>query len=89
MNFLIAGGAGAVGRDLTGALLKKGHAVRVLDTNTEGFPLSGQFLADSWRLCTCKAEQLFGYSTRLSHDSARESLKGAIGRGLNQGLSGS
>lgn len=44
-----------------------------------------QFLADSWRLCTCKAEQLFGYSSRLSHDLARESLKGAIGRGLKQG----
>lgn len=44
-----------------------------------------QFLADSWRLCTCKAEQLFGYSTLFSHESARESLKGAIRRGLKQG----
>jgi UDP-glucose 4-epimerase len=42
VKFLIAGGAGAVGRDLTRALLKEGHAVRVLDTHTEGFPLSGQ-----------------------------------------------
>jgi UDP-glucose 4-epimerase len=42
LKFLIAGGAGAVGRDLTWALLKKGHAVRVLDTNTDGFPLSDQ-----------------------------------------------
>ena len=42
MRFLLAGGAGAVGRDLTAALLKLGHAVRVLDTNTEGFPLSDQ-----------------------------------------------
>jgi UDP-glucose 4-epimerase len=31
MNFLITGGAGSVGRDLTASLLKKGHGVRVLD----------------------------------------------------------
>jgi UDP-glucose 4-epimerase len=33
MNFLITGGAGSVGRDLTVALLSKGHRVRVLDKN--------------------------------------------------------
>jgi UDP-glucose 4-epimerase len=43
-----------------------------------------QFLADTWRLCTDKAEQLFGYASLFSHDSARESLKAAIGRGFNQ-----
>jgi UDP-glucose 4-epimerase len=31
MNFLVTGGAGSVGRDLTAALLTKGHQVRVLD----------------------------------------------------------
>jgi len=31
MNFLITGGAGSVGRDLTGSLLREGHRVRVLD----------------------------------------------------------
>jgi UDP-glucose 4-epimerase len=31
MNFLITGGAGSVGRDLTTALLRAGHRVRVLD----------------------------------------------------------
>jgi len=31
MNFLITGGAGSVGRDLTAVLLREGHRVRVLD----------------------------------------------------------
>lgn len=31
MNFLITGGAGSVGRDLTASLLEKGHSVRVLE----------------------------------------------------------
>ena len=35
MDFLITGGAGSVGRDLTASLLAKGHRVRVLDTNAE------------------------------------------------------
>jgi UDP-glucose 4-epimerase len=43
-----------------------------------------QFLADSWRLCTCKARQLLGFSSRWPHDAARESLKAAIGRGLRK-----
>jgi UDP-glucose 4-epimerase len=42
MRFLLAGGAGAVGRDLARSLLQEGHGVRVLDTHTEDFPLSGQ-----------------------------------------------
>jgi len=42
MRFLVAGGAGAVGRDLTSALLGMSHEVRVLDTRTEGFPLPRQ-----------------------------------------------
>jgi UDP-glucose 4-epimerase len=37
MNFLITGGAGSVGRDLTSSLLKKGHRVRVLDKQAETF----------------------------------------------------
>ncbi len=37
MNFLITGGAGSVGRDLTASLLKKGHRVRVLDKHAETF----------------------------------------------------
>ncbi len=37
MNFLITGGAGSVGRDLTSSLLEKGHRVRVLDKNVEAF----------------------------------------------------
>jgi UDP-glucose 4-epimerase len=43
-----------------------------------------QFLADSWRLSTGKAEQLFGYVSLFSHDSARASLKAAIGRGFKK-----
>ena len=39
MHFLITGGAGSVGRDLTAALLAKGHGVRVLDQHAEAFPL--------------------------------------------------
>ena len=35
MNFLITGGAGSVGRDLTSSLLEKGHKVRVLDKRAE------------------------------------------------------
>jgi UDP-glucose 4-epimerase len=35
MNFLITGGAGSVGRDLTAALLREGHRVRVLDKQAE------------------------------------------------------
>ena len=37
MNFLIAGGAGSVGRDLTSVLLRKGHRVKVLDKKAEAF----------------------------------------------------
>ena len=37
MNFLITGGAGSVGRDLTASLLEKGHRVRVLDKHVETF----------------------------------------------------
>jgi UDP-glucose 4-epimerase len=44
-----------------------------------------QFLADAWRLCTCKAEQLFGYASRFSQEAAAASLKSAIGRGLAPG----
>lgn len=39
MNFLIAGGAGSVGQDLTTSLLEKGHRVRVLDKHAGMFPL--------------------------------------------------
>jgi UDP-glucose 4-epimerase len=35
MNFLITGGAGSVGRDLTASLLREGHRVRVLDRQAE------------------------------------------------------
>lgn len=35
MKFLITGGAGSVGKDLTLSLLEKGHHVRVLDKNTD------------------------------------------------------
>lgn len=35
MNFLVTGGAGSVGRDLTASLLEKGHKVRVLDKQAE------------------------------------------------------
>ena len=42
-----------------------------------------QFLADSWRLCTCKAQQVFDYSSSFSLEAARESLKAAIA-GLKQ-----
>ena len=37
MNFLVTGGAGSVGQDLTASLLKKGHRIRVLDKNAEAF----------------------------------------------------
>lgn len=36
MNFLITGGAGTVGRDLSASLLALGHRVRVLDTKAGG-----------------------------------------------------
>ncbi|MCX5824836.1 MAG: NAD(P)-dependent oxidoreductase [Deltaproteobacteria bacterium] len=35
MNFLITGGAGSVGRDLTASLLREGHRVRILDKQAE------------------------------------------------------
>jgi len=35
MNFLITGGAGSVGRDLTASLLREGHRIRVLDRQAE------------------------------------------------------
>ncbi|TSA47518.1 MAG: NAD(P)-dependent oxidoreductase [Deltaproteobacteria bacterium] len=35
MNFLITGGAGSVGQDLTASLLREGHRVRVLDKQAE------------------------------------------------------
>jgi UDP-glucose 4-epimerase len=35
MNFLITGGAGSVGRDLTASLLREGHRVKVLDKQAE------------------------------------------------------
>jgi UDP-glucose 4-epimerase len=42
MNFLITGGAGSVGRDLTASLLGKGHGVRILDRQADVFAsLSG------------------------------------------------
>jgi UDP-glucose 4-epimerase len=42
VNFLITGGAGSVGRDLTASLLGKGHGVRILDKQTDVFAsLSG------------------------------------------------
>jgi len=37
MKFLITGGAGTVGRDLTASLLAKGHRVRVLDRDATAF----------------------------------------------------
>lgn len=37
MNFLITGGAGSVGRDLTASLLEKGHRVKVLDRDAGAF----------------------------------------------------
>ena len=39
MNFLITGGAGSVGRDLTASLLQKGHGVRVLDKRAVALPV--------------------------------------------------
>lgn len=45
MNFLITGGAGSVGRDLTASLLEKGHFVKVLDKQAEAIaPLSDEKL---------------------------------------------
>lgn len=35
MNFLITGGAGSVGQDLTASLLREGHRVRILDKQAE------------------------------------------------------
>jgi len=35
VNFLITGGAGSVGRDLTASLLGKGHRIKVLDKDAE------------------------------------------------------
>jgi UDP-glucose 4-epimerase len=43
MNFLITGGAGSVGRDLTASLLREGHRVKVLDKQAEPVsPLLGE-----------------------------------------------
>ena len=35
MNFLIIGGAGSVGRDLTASLMEQGHRVRILDKHAD------------------------------------------------------
>ncbi len=43
-----------------------------------------QFLADSWRLCTSKAEQLFGWQTLFTRETARERLKNAIAKGFRK-----
>lgn len=37
MNFMITGGAGSVGRDLSSSLLEKGHGVRILDKRAEEY----------------------------------------------------
>ena len=67
MNFLITGGAGSVGRDLTSSLLEKGHRVRVLDKQAETVSplqhvklewIQGR-LEDSW----CVMEALRGVDT--------------------------
>jgi len=42
MKFLITGGAGSVGQDLTSSLLKKGHQVRVVDKNMDSLKPLGQ-----------------------------------------------
>lgn len=93
MNFLITGGAGSVGRDLTASLLSKGYRVRVFDRKAEeaGFIRDdrlevvparewkeAQFLADSWELSTSKAEQLFGCRSLFSSSTALQRLKEAI-----------
>ena len=45
MNFLITGGAGSVGRDLTASLLGKGHCVKIFDKQPEAIsPLSDEKL---------------------------------------------
>jgi UDP-glucose 4-epimerase len=41
MRFLLAGGAGAVSRDLNSALSGIDHEVRVLDTHADTLPISG------------------------------------------------
>jgi UDP-N-acetylglucosamine 4-epimerase len=41
MKFLITGGAGSVGRDLTSALLTLGHEVRVLDAKVDPAGIPG------------------------------------------------
>ncbi|MBM4315620.1 MAG: NAD-dependent epimerase/dehydratase family protein, partial [Deltaproteobacteria bacterium] len=53
MNFLITGGAGSVGRDLTLSLLEKGHFVKILDKQAEAIsPLADAKL----ELITAKLE---------------------------------
>jgi len=53
MRFLLAGGAAAVGRDLTSAWLGMSHEVRVLDTQADTLPISGH---EKLELITGKVE---------------------------------
>ena len=53
MRFLLAGGAGAVSRDLNSALSGIDHEVRVLDTHADTLPISGH---EKLELITGKVE---------------------------------
>lgn len=64
MNFLITGGAGSVGRDLTASLLDKGHRVRVLDKRSAGeFPPQVEFLQGSLEDARLMPQALQGVDT--------------------------
>jgi UDP-glucose 4-epimerase len=72
-------------KDIAGMIIELAGSESQLAVISASQWQGSQFLADARRLCTCKAEQLFGYASRFSREAAAANLKSAIGRGLAPG----